>query len=234
MVEVSSKDDETVWLCCLLFTDSLQRPGGGVQEWCGLNHPQLNVTKTKELVVDFRKQRARLNSVTIRATEVDIVDSYKYLGVHLDNKLDWTINTDEIYKKGQSHLFFLRRLRSFNVCRTMLQMFYHSVVSSIIFYAAVCWGSRLKTAGDTNRLNKLIRRPGSVLGVELESVVEVSERRMLRKLLSIMDNVCHLLHATLTSCQSSFLFFPSFLSEAIRLYKSSLFCCSTLVASFIS
>ncbi|KAI3351544.1 hypothetical protein L3Q82_020227 [Scortum barcoo] len=121
-------------------------------------------SKTKELVVDFRKQRTHLNSVAIRGTEVDIVDSYKYLGVHLDNKLDWTINTDAIYKKGQSCLFFLRRLRSFNVCRTMLQMFYHSVVSSVIFYAVVCWGSRLKTA-DTNRLNKLIRRswicPGS-------------------------------------------------------------------------
>ncbi|KAI3353999.1 hypothetical protein L3Q82_018556, partial [Scortum barcoo] len=44
----------------------------------------------------------------------------------------------------------------------------------------------LKTA-NTNRHNKLIRRAGSVLGVELESVAEVSERRMLRKLLSIMD-----------------------------------------------
>ncbi|KAI3371908.1 hypothetical protein L3Q82_006781 [Scortum barcoo] len=107
-------------------------------EWCGLNHLQLNVTKTKELVVDFRKQRTHLNSVAIR------------------------------------------RLRSFNVCRTMLQIFYHSVVSSIIFYAVVCWGSRLKTA-DTNRVNKLIRRAGSVLGVELESVVEVSERRMLEE-----------------------------------------------------
>ncbi|KAI3359456.1 hypothetical protein L3Q82_013762 [Scortum barcoo] len=33
-------------------------------------------------VVD-RKQRTRLNSVAIRGTEVDIVDSYKYLGVHI-------------------------------------------------------------------------------------------------------------------------------------------------------
>ncbi|KAI3360467.1 hypothetical protein L3Q82_002363 [Scortum barcoo] len=57
-----------------------QRPGGGVKE-CG-------------------GQRTRLNSVAIRGTEVDIVDSYKYLGVHLDNKLDWTINTAAIYKKG--------------------------------------------------------------------------------------------------------------------------------------
>ncbi|KAI3353737.1 hypothetical protein L3Q82_004970 [Scortum barcoo] len=82
-------------------------------------------------------------------------------------------------------------------------MLYHSVVSSVIFYAVVYWGSRQTTA-DNNGHNKLIRRVGSVLGVELESVVEVSEKRMLRKLFSIIDNVSHSLHATLTSCQSSF------------------------------
>jgi len=37
-----------------------------------------------------------------------------------------------------------------------------------LFYAVVCWGSRVKAA-DANRLNKLIRKAGSVLGVELES-----------------------------------------------------------------
>lgn len=103
-----------------------------------------------------------------------------------------------MYKKGKSRLYFLRRFRSFNVCSTMLQMFYHSVVASVIFSAVVCWGSRLKAA-DTNIQNMLIRRAGPVLGVELES-----ERRMLRKLLSIMDNTSHPLHATLTSCQSIF------------------------------
>ena len=54
----------------------------------------------------------------------------------------------------------------------MLQTFYHSVVASLIFYAVVCWGSRVKAA-DANRLSKLIRRAGSVLGVKLESLVEV-------------------------------------------------------------
>jgi len=39
-------------------------------------------------------------------------------------------------------------------------------VASVIFYAVVCWGSRVKAA-DANRLNKLIRKAGSVLGVEL-------------------------------------------------------------------
>ncbi|KAK7901917.1 hypothetical protein WMY93_018686 [Mugilogobius chulae] len=61
-------------------------------------------------------------------------------------------------------------------------MFYNSVVASAIFYGVVCWGSGVKVA-DTNRLNKLVKKAGSVLGVELEPVGEVAERRILKKLL---------------------------------------------------
>jgi len=105
---------------------------------------------------------------------VDIVEEYKYLGVHIDNKMDWPINTEDLNKKCQTCLYFLQRLRSFNICKTMLQMFYHSVVA--ILYNAVCWGSRVKAA-DANRLNKLIRKAGSVLGVELEHELWWRSRR---------------------------------------------------------
>lgn len=50
-------------------------------------------------------------------------------------------NTDALYKK--SHLYVLTHLRSFNICKTVLQMFY-----------AVCQGSRLRVK-DANRLIKL-------------------------------------------------------------------------------
>lgn len=45
----------------------------------------------------------------------EIVDFMKYLGVHLNNKLDWSDNTDTLFTKGESHLHLLR-LRSFGVC----------------------------------------------------------------------------------------------------------------------
>ena len=59
---------------------------------------------------------------------------------HLNDKLDWTTNTDVLYKRGQSRFHLLKKLRSFGVCRTLLRTFYNSVVASAIFYAVVCWG----------------------------------------------------------------------------------------------
>ena len=70
---------------------------------------------------------------------------HKFLWVKLNNKLDWSVNTEALYRKGQSRLFFLRRLRSFNVCTKLLYIFYQSVVASFIFFAAVCWGGGIKS-----------------------------------------------------------------------------------------
>ncbi|KAI4873724.1 hypothetical protein NFI96_000464 [Prochilodus magdalenae] len=163
----------------------------------------LNVTKTKELVVDLRRDKAQVTPISIKGVSVDTVEDYKYLGVHTDNKLDWAKNTDALYKKGQSRLYFLRRLRSFNICRTMLRIFYESVVASAILYAVACWGSRLRVA-DANRLNKLIRKASDVVGVELDSLMAVSERRTLSKLQTIMDNGSHPLYHTVMRHRSTF------------------------------
>ena len=75
------------------------------------------------------------------------------------NKLEWTINTKAVYK-GLSRLYFPRRLGSLR--DQMLQMFYESVVASTIFFAVVSWGAGIK-AKDANRLNKLIKKAGSVV-----------------------------------------------------------------------
>ncbi len=84
-------------------------------EWCRGNHILLNVTKTKEMVADFRRMRTVVDPINILGEEVEVVDMYKYLGVHFDNRLNWKCNTETVYKKGQSRLYFLRKFRSFNV-----------------------------------------------------------------------------------------------------------------------
>ena len=92
-------------------------------------------------MVDFRRSKTPCQSVCIDGGEIETVQICKYLGVVLDNKLEWSANIEAVYRRGQSRLFFLRRLMSFNVCSDMMCMFYHTVIESALFYAVVCWGT---------------------------------------------------------------------------------------------
>nr|AAA83744.1 orf2 [Batrachocottus baicalensis] len=96
--------------------------------WCQRNRLQINSSKTKELVVDFRRgKRSPPLPLSIQGLDIEMVTSYKYLGVHLNNKLDWSDHAHALYKKGQSRLFLLRRLRSFGVQGALLKTFFDSV-----------------------------------------------------------------------------------------------------------
>ena len=96
------------------------------------------------MIIDYRKNKFSVNPIKIQDQEVEIVDTYKYLGVVIDNRLNWAPHVDKVLKKTQSRLFFLRKLRSFNVCNRMLIMFYQTVVSSVMTYALVCWGGNAR------------------------------------------------------------------------------------------
>ncbi|KAI4892246.1 hypothetical protein NFI96_004302, partial [Prochilodus magdalenae] len=142
------------------------------------------------MAVDCRRRRSTISSITIMGQNVEPVDTYKHLGVLLDNKLDWKANAEAVHKRGMSRLYFLRRLRSSSVCCKMLGIFYQSVVSGAVFMAAVCWGASIRGA-DAKKLNRLISKAGSVLGCPVDGFELVVERRSLSKLTATLDNTSH-------------------------------------------
>ncbi len=83
---------------------------------CCQRNLQISAGKTKELVVDFcRCKHTPPTPVNIQGMDIEMVKSHKYLGVCLDNKLDWTDTTNALYRKGHSRLYLLTRLRSSGV-----------------------------------------------------------------------------------------------------------------------
>ncbi|KAI3352397.1 hypothetical protein L3Q82_005355 [Scortum barcoo] len=50
-------------------------------EWSKWNHLRLNVNKTREMVIDFRRKKMPSQPLRIRGEVVDEVEDYKYLGV---------------------------------------------------------------------------------------------------------------------------------------------------------
>jgi hypothetical protein len=80
--------------------------------WCQENNLALNVDKTKELIVDFRKQQREHAPIHINGTAVEI---FKFLGVHITDYLKWSTHTDSVVKKAQQRLFNIRRLNKFGL-----------------------------------------------------------------------------------------------------------------------
>ena len=84
--------------------------------WCQENNLALYINKTKEMIVDFRKQQRDHPPIHIDGTMVERVVSFKSLGVHM----------------AQQRLFKLRRLSKFGLSPKTLTNLYRCTIESIL------------------------------------------------------------------------------------------------------
>ena len=73
----------------------------------------LNVNKTKEMVIGFRKKDIDIMPLKINDQIIDQVCTYKYLGVTIDGKLHWSDTKNNIKSKANKRLYFVRKLGQF-------------------------------------------------------------------------------------------------------------------------
>ncbi len=195
-------------------------------KWCEDNNLTLNTDKTKEMIVDMRKERRTHQPLFIRDLEVERVSSFKYLGVHISEDLTWTLNTTQLVKKAQQRLYFLRRLRKFGMSPKILSNFYSCVVESVLTSCITVWyGST--TVRDRKRLQRVVKTAENIIRTPLPSLQAIYHRRVHRRASSILKDPTHPQHGLFTllssgrryrsvKCRTSRLrnsFFPS----AIRL-----------------
>ena len=115
------------------FLDIGMQAVGHILKYCILLSylQSLNVNKTKEMIVDFRKQQSVHPPIYIDGTAVFKVESFKFLGVHITGKLKWTTYTDSVVKKAQQSLFNLRRQNKCVLSPKTLTNFYRCTIESI-------------------------------------------------------------------------------------------------------
>lgn len=74
--------------------------------WCENCHLFINVSKTKDMIIDFRRSPHNALQTVIQNKVVETVEEYKYLGTIIDRKLSFESNVDAVCKKAQQRLFF--------------------------------------------------------------------------------------------------------------------------------
>jgi hypothetical protein len=94
---------------------------------------------------------------------VEQVKSFKFLGVHITNKLTWSMHTKTVVKRARQHLFSLRRLKRFGMGPQILKRFYSCTIESLLTCCITAWYGNC-SASDRKALQRVVRMPNTSLG----------------------------------------------------------------------
>ena len=158
--------------------------------WCKENYLLLNVRKTKEMIIDFRLKKTEIPPLRLENEVVDVVETYRYLGFILDNKLNWHSHIDSVCGKLNSRLFFLKKLKSFDLTDKVIRHFYRSIVESIVTFGISCWGGSI-TTGDRLKIDRIIKRAEILVGMTLKSQITLYEEFSISKVRKIIEDQNH-------------------------------------------
>lgn len=53
--------------------------GAHAVDWCGMNHLHISASKTKEVVIDFRRNVPHTTPINIQGLHTEVEGEYKYL-----------------------------------------------------------------------------------------------------------------------------------------------------------
>ncbi|KAK1784465.1 hypothetical protein P4O66_000870 [Electrophorus voltai] len=127
----------------------------------------LNISKTKELIVDCsKKQEWHYQPVRINGTTVERVESFRYLGVHISQDLSWSHHTNSLAKKARQRLYHLRRLRDFSLPTKVLRNFYTCTIETILMGNITVWFGN-STKQDRQALQRVVLSAEGITHTEL-------------------------------------------------------------------
>ena len=136
----AEKIEDIIQIC----TDSLEK----LSVWCEANKLSMNYNKTKFMLVKHKKTND-ITDIKIGDRIIGQVHSYEYLGVLLDESLCHNGYIDRIYKKTNTKLGILSRIRRFISERTALNI-YKTMIRPHLDYIDFVVDS-----GSVNRISQL-------------------------------------------------------------------------------
>ena len=131
-----------------------------VHHWAQTYKITFNSTKTKAMHFTWSSKRKR-NEIKffMNNSQIELVDSYKYLGIYFDRKLSWKVHLAEIAKRATNLIYSLKRGISskWGISGTSFKFIYENAIRPVILYGALTWGSALKIQANKKILERVQR-----------------------------------------------------------------------------
>ena len=103
---------------------NLQNIVNDINIWAIQNKMKLNVSKCKELIVDFSRDKQFLLPLDIGGVLVERVKSARVLGLMIQNDMKWNDHVNSIVRKAGKRLYMLRMLKRSNADARILLTVY--------------------------------------------------------------------------------------------------------------
>ena len=135
-------DDTTLGFSCNdfhLLKETLETEGKKVMEWLTTNKLLVNLSKTHVMLFSFKRNVPKL-SIKINNYELEEKSEINFLGVQIDNKLNWKAHITHVCSKVSKSIAILRLVRSI-FPKYILKMIYMSLVFTYLNYCNLIWGA---------------------------------------------------------------------------------------------
>ena len=137
-----------------------------LESWLKGNKISLNVAKTHTMLICSKsKQKALINSnekldIKVKGENLMVVGKIKYLGVQIDQNLEWKEHNKYVSSKVARAIGFLKYTKHF-IPRNCLNKLYRSIVEPYFRYCCSVWGCCSSTEKDS--LQKLQNRAARII-----------------------------------------------------------------------
>ena len=101
---------------------------------------------------------------------------FKFLCVHITNKLSWTKRTNTVVKRARQCLFPLRRLKRYGMGPQILKRVYSCTIESILTGCFTAWYGNC-SASDHKALQRVLSTAQYITGAKLSAIQDLYTRQ---------------------------------------------------------
>ena len=171
--------------CLSTLRDLGQRYIKACNTWCESNGLKLSAIKT-QVIIFSRKYKIELpRPIKLQGIEIEFCHSVKYLGIYLDNKLNWHDHVNITAKKCTKILFATRKMigARWGLSPDKIIWVYNAIIKPIMTYACVTWAPRLL---ENKSMMKPLNRPGNLALLLASGAQSTSSQEALHHLFSLL------------------------------------------------
>ena len=141
-------------------------------DWCDDNDIDMNKNTSKSKAM-FLATKYTANKImeeppnlTIKGEQIQISDTEKLLGVHINNSLNWSFHIESTLNKCNSLLFLLNRIKQYLNVPTR-KLFYNAYILPHLDYCCSIWGN-----ANTELMNTVVKFQKQAAGSILDKPIK--------------------------------------------------------------